>query len=502
MRPHSTPGKAAGRRPAGIAALAAVLIALLAPALTAPPATAAPAQGTIFDAGSYLLNATADQRQARIRELKGFGVDTVRVVLQWRYLVPKPNAAQRPAGFGPSDPDQYPRRRWAPLDAAVRGIRAEGMRVLLTPSGPVPDWASASGRSAFAEPKPAEFKRFVTAVGRRYGGSFRPRAECLPLICPGTDPRDSPLPNVRHWAIYNEANLEIFLRPQFKHGRPYSPRLYRRLFLAAREGLAKSGHGRDAVLIGETATSGGRKGVDPIPFMRGVFCLDRNFRRVGGCAPIRAAGFSHHPYAPGLAPFERPRNPGQITLANLGRLATALRRAAAAGATAGRLGLHLTEYGVQSVPDRQFGVGLARQAEYLGISEYIAYRNRSVRNYSQYLMEDDPSSFQYSFTTGLRRHSGRRKPSYRAFRLALAVRRVGRRRVLIWGHYRPGGRRRVTIFVRRRGGGERKLRSVGASARGYFRIRSSYAPGRKWRAVAQTPGSDFKGTFVRAYRFG
>jgi uncharacterized protein YndB with AHSA1/START domain len=153
------------------------------------------------------------------------------------------------------------------------------------------------------------------------------------------------------------------------------------------------------------------------------------------------------------------------------------------------------------VPDREFGVGLARQAEYLGISEYLAYRNRSVRSYSQYLMEDDPASFEFSFTTGLRRHSGRRKPSYRAFRLALAVRRVGRRRVLIWGHYRPGGRRRVTIFVRRRGGGARKLRSVRTSGRGYFSLRSSFRSGRRWQAVAQTPGSDFRGTYVRAYRF-
>ena len=499
MNADTKPGKAGRRRCGGLAAVL-LLASLLAAAVSAPSASAGPRQETVFDATSYLFNATAAQRRARIRELSGLGVDTVRLVLHWRTLVPKPGAAQRPAGFGPSNPDDYPLRRWAPVDATVRGIRARGMQVLLTPSAPIPDWASASGRSAFAEPKPAEFRRFVAAIGRRYGGDFRPRAECLPILCVG-DPRDPPLPGVRRWAIYNEPNLEIFLRPQFKRGRPYSPRLYRRLFLAARAGLARSGHGRDAVLIGETATSGGRKGVDPVPFLRGVFCLNRNFRRTGGCKPIRAAGFSHHPYAPGLAPYELPRNRGQITLANLGRLAQALRRAAAAGATARRLGIHLTEYGVQSLPDRQFGVGLARQAEFLGISEYLAYRTRSVRSYGQYLMEDDPASFEYSFTTGLRRHSGRRKPSYRAFRLALAVRRVGPRRVRVWGHYRPGGRRRVVIYVRRRGGARHKLRGVRTSARGYFSFRSSFAAGRRWQAVAQIPGPDSKGTFVRAYRF-
>ncbi len=499
MPPQPKPGMA-NRTTLAAATLLALLACLLSAGLAPAPAKAAPSQGTVFDATSYLFNATASQRKARIAELRAFGVDTVRLVLGWRYLVPKPNARRRPEGFSPADPDDYPLRRWAPVDATVRGVHAAGMRVLLTPSGPLPDWASASRRSALAEPRAAEYRRFITAVGRRYSGNYRPRGTCLPVLC-GGDPRDPPLPKVRKWAIYNEANLETFLRPQFRNGRPYSPRIYRRLFLAARAGLAKSGHAPDQVLIGETATSGGRRGVDPIPFLRGVFCLDGGFRRVGGCKKIRASGFSHHPYAPGIAPFERPRNRNQITLANLERLTRALRRVARSGASTGWLPLHLTEYGVQSVPDREFGVGLARQAEYLGISEYLAYRNRSVRSYSQYLMEDDPASFEFSFTTGLKRHSGRRKPSYRAFRLALAVRRVGRRRVLIWGHYRPGGRRRVTIFVRRRGGGARKLRSVRTSARGYFSLRSSYRSGRRWQAVAGTPGSDFRGTYVRAYRF-
>ena len=40
------------------------------------------------------------------------------------------------------------------------------MNVLLTPSAPIPDWASSSGSSRLANPKPVEFARFVRALGR------------------------------------------------------------------------------------------------------------------------------------------------------------------------------------------------------------------------------------------------------------------------------------------------------------------------------------------------
>ena len=53
------------------------------------------------------------------------------------------------------------------------------------------------------------------------------------------------------------------------------------------------------------------------------------------------------------------------------------------------MGVYLTEFGIQSFPDRLLGVSLARQAEFIAISEHIAYRNRRVRSFSQYLWRDD-----------------------------------------------------------------------------------------------------------------
>ena len=96
--------------------------------------------------------------------------------------------------------------------------------------------------------------------------AFRSRRAC-----------DPPLPRIEDWAVYNEANQGLFLLPQRRRGRAVSPGIYRRLFLAAQAGLRRSGHGRDRLLIGETAPSGGDNGVDPIEFLRGVLCLRPNF---------------------------------------------------------------------------------------------------------------------------------------------------------------------------------------------------------------------------------
>jgi hypothetical protein len=476
----------------------------LAASLGAAPgeAGAAARQQTIFDATAYLLGDVSNaQRRQRLNELDRLGVDTVRLVLHWRNLVPRPGRARRPAGFDPTDPRDYPRRLWAGIDDTVKGAASRNMRVLMTVSSPIPKWASASGRSTLREPVPAELRRLYAAIGARYSGRFRPGGDgggCGLPICPPGPGDPPPLPRVNFWSVWNEPNQDIFLRPQRKRGKPYAGRLYRRLFLAAQAGLREAGHGRDALLIAETAPSGGRSSTDPIDFLRSVLCLSPAFRRAGRCSPIRATGWAHHPYGPGLAPFQRPRNPGQVTLANLGRLHGALRRAARAGATARRLPVYITEYGVQSLPDREFGVGLRRQAEYLGIAEFLAWRDRRVRAHAQYLMVDDPPRYEFAFTTGLRLHSGRRKPAYRAFPLTLAVRRRGSR-VRIWGHLRPGtGRRRVEIRVRGGGSAARRLRVVRTNRHGYFGFTSPFRRGRQWRALG--PGG-LAGPWIRAYRF-
>jgi hypothetical protein len=244
-------------------------------------------------------------------------------------------------------------------------------------------------------------------------------------------------------------------------------------------------------------------GTDPITFLRGVFCLNRKFKRVGGCTPIQANGWAQHPYDPFDPPFEKGTH-NLLNLATIGTLEQALRRARAAHATTRKLPVYVTEYGVESVPDRRFGVSQLRQAEYIAISEYLMYRDPRIRSYGQYLMQDDPGNAQVNFQTGLRFADGAKKLSYASFPIALvSQRRTDRsRRVMIWGHVRPrGGPFSVTIEAG--GAGARHLlRTIGTDAGGYFRFSTRFRKGRRYSASTRLPdGTELSGPFVRTYVF-
>lgn len=488
------PAKRSFARPA--AAFVALAITAGPALLSAGPAAAVP-QETIFDASSDLLGTAASpsssaRRAATLEQLDALGADAMRLVVPWRNVAPKPNSRRRPAGFDPSDPTAYPQDAFRPVDEAIRGAFDHGLDVLLVPSTPIPDWASSSATNpdGVTSPRPAEFEHFVTALGLRYSGN------CALPLCIGIQP----LPRVRFWAALNEPNLPIFLQPQSRRGKPVAPALYRRLFLAAQRGLRASGHGSDPLLIGETSPGPGRGGTAPLDFLRGVLCLDARYRPVGRCAPIRAAGWAHHPYDPRDPPFAKPKD--LLMTGTIGRLTSALKRAARAGATKGRLPVYVTEYGIQSVPDRDFGVSEQRQLEYLGIGEFLLWRNPQVRAYAQYLLTDDSPSFQFAFTTGLRFAGGGRKASYDAFPITLAVRR-SKGRVQVWGHVRPGsGPYEVEVRVRDGDLPARQLRTLATDPDGYFAFSDTFAAARRWRAICRLPGGRLlKGPFVRAYSF-
>jgi hypothetical protein len=249
------------------------------------------------------------------------------------------------------------------------------------------------------------------------------------------------------WSIWNEPNHPQFLGPQYRRGKPYSPRLYRRLFQAADRALAATGNRRDRVLMGETAPRGNGNVVHPLRFLRGALCLNSRYRKRRGCSKLPADGYAHHPYTTRAGPFFVSRRRDDVTIGSLRRLTRALDRA-------GR-----------------------------------------VRAISQYLMRDDlprRGSNRYGgFESGLRFSNGRRKIAYRGFRLPLVARRAGRR-VRLWGHVRPhDGRERVVIEYRRRGGAWRRLKARTTDGRGYFATSTRYRRGRsyrlRWRSYSGSP---------------
>lgn len=468
--------------------------------LTSPTgAPAAPGQFTVLDPTPQLLNGTTAAKRADILDrLQALGVDSMRIQVQWRILAPHPNSDDKPQGFDSTDSGEY---SLDVLDSIVRGAVQRGLEPLLVPTGPIPDWASTSGRGPLFDPDPDDFEDFVELLGKRYDGT------CVPPRCePGA--AGEPLPRVEQWSVYNEPNLKTFLRPQRNaEGKTVSGRIYRRLFLAAQRGLADSGHSRDLLLIGETAPSRGSASTPPLKFLRQVFCLGGDYEPLRECTPIEADGWAHHPYNPHIPPWEEPKATKRsiISIGSIDRLIESLRRVHRADGTLRRLPVYVTEYGIESYPEGDFGVSLQRQAEFLGAAEFLLYRNPWIESFAQYLLDDDRNPSQIlSFQTGLRFANGFPKPSYESFPLTLLARQRKTGGVRIWGHVRPGdGPHRVEIRFRdSNSGAGKELTTVQTDHDGYFHFSTPFHRGRQWQAICKLPsGAELQGPFVRSYRF-
>lgn len=455
-------------------------------AVAAVPAHASKSQESIFQDDTALIFSGDAKRQKSLDDIKSLGATTIHSLVFWNRIAPDPNSRTRPAGFDATNPAAYPPGVWDPYDALVSEAQARGLEIIFSPvQGPT--WADTCHKRSEAHhcsPSAKEYGQFAQALGKRY-------------------------PTVHRWSAWNEPNQSHWLYPQRtrKHGRivPSAAIVYRNLFRAMTDGLTAAGHGRDQFLLGETAPLGRTTGSLPTRFLsptelfQGVFCLNSRGRKVRGrtakdwgCSgkyrKLAATGISHHPYNRGGSqpPTRRPTGPGEITIANLSRLSRVINQGARAGRIRGGLPFYFTEFGFQTnPPDRVFGIPLSRQAVYINQSDYIAYRNSRVRAVSQYELFDDP--VMSSFNTGLLRTSGKKKPSYNAYRLPIWVTRSGSG-VRVWGQVRPAGGAPQTVQIQNGNKKFKTVKTVRTNARGYFLTRVGRKAGSKWRLAWTAPG--------------
>jgi hypothetical protein len=457
-----------------------LLIALLAAALLLPAAAhASSSQVMTFEAPFELLDDS--QREQTLDEIQAFGVTRVRALVFWRDFSARPNSKRKPR-FNRSFHTRYPADTWGRLDRLVDSATRRGIELQLTLTGPVPTWATKRKRGHVNTPSAREYGRWVTAVARRYGD------------------------RVDLWSIWNEPNHPDFLRPQYGRGRaPRSPGIYRKLFQAGEKAIhGVPGGARDKVLFGETAPIGNQKLVSPLGFLRRATCLNGDYNKTRSCDKLRVDGVAHHAYTRKEGPNFRHSDRDDVSIGALDRLVVALDKAGRRGVIDRRVPIYLTEFGIQSHPDRIAGVGLKRQAEYLAISERIAYANPRVVAFSQYLLRDDkprrgPRIQRYSgFETGLKTSSGRHKPSYDAFMLPLAVKQYGDSDVL-WGRVRPArGETKITI-QHKIGKGRWKRLSV-VTTTGVYGLRADHRNGQRYRVKWRRPGGGtVTGPPIRAY---
>jgi hypothetical protein len=313
------------------------------------------------------------------------------------------------------------------------------------------------------------------------------------------------------YSVWNEPNHPAFLLPQWNtNGTPASPRIYRALYQAAFAGLRAAGEAKPKLLFGETAPTGYEKvnykrekskallhDVAPLLFMREALCLNARYKKAGSCTPLAAVGYAHHAYTTAAGPLYRPREKDDVTIGVLSRLSSALSKAFAAHALTSNLPIYLTEFGVQSKPNRFLGVPVSQQAEFDAIAERIAWSNARVVAFSQYLLVDDPlggrpgssvNGGTIGFQTGLEYLGGKPKPLYFAWPVPLTVSKSGGGGYSLWGLVRPTtGATKVTVLVQRNGSRAYKtLKTVSTDSLGYWTLHSS-TKGAHWRVRWVSP---------------
>ncbi len=470
--------------------------ALLLGAVGTGQALASHGQTTFFEGSQDLLEAST--RPKAIAQLQSLGVKALRVELSWANVAPGANLATRPS-FDATNPGYY---AWGEYDALIAEAQRLHWQVLLTVTSPVPRWATSNKKAPYVtRPDDRDFKEFMTAVGRHYGSQ------------------------VTLFSIWNEPNHPAFLQPQFaSNGAPASPRIYRGLYQAGYEGLRAGGLARPRVLFGETAPTGFDSvksllrrerskallhDVAPLAFLREALCLNARYKKAGSCGELLMSGYAHHAYTKAVPPSYVDPQRDDVEIGTLSRLSNALNLAARAHAIPGGLPIYLTEFGVQSKPNKYLGVSAAQQAEYDAMAEHIAWSNPQVAAFSQYLLKDDPlggapgasvHGGSTGFQTGLEYVNGSHKPLYSGWPLPLTVSKHGHG-FSLWGLVRPAtGSTKVTILVRARGSKTYKtLKTLTTGSTGYWSLSSS-TPGQYWRVRWVGPsGAKYEGPPIQAH---
>jgi hypothetical protein len=335
----------------------------------------------IQDDGTFLTGAEHGWGPSRVfRHVKALGVTRIRVNLIWAYTMPRAQyvTRSRPASINYD---------FSSFDALIDEAAKRGVRVHVSLTGPAPRWGTAARRKVSGErPSSRAFGEWVELVAEHFAG------------------------RVDRYSIWNEPNWKTWLGP-LRSG----PAQYRSLYIRGYNAI-KEADPAAKVLIGETSPYS-RPGLatSPLAFLRKVTCVDRNYRRVRGCAPLRADGYAHHPYDFRHAPNYQYPGADNVTMGTLSRLTRALDRLKRAGALrvngGGRMPLYLTEYGYFASGHR--ALSSRTSSRYLGQAYSMALRNPRVKSQLQYLLlSPRRGSDQAFFDLGLMKASGRRHPHY------------------------------------------------------------------------------------------
>jgi hypothetical protein len=518
-----------------------VLAALGAAAgLAAPNALASTTQEALIQDDAQLQANLAGTLQT----MQTLGATRVKFSVAWAQVAPDATSHHAPTHFNATDPAAYPAGNWSFLDSFVRQAKADGLQVALMVTSPAPVWAEGPGVPAGYpatkgnwKPSASAYQAFMTAIGKRYGGSY------------AANGASTPLPRVSWWSIWNEPNYGPDLAPQaIDHDTvEVGAAQYRALLNAGWRGLAASGHhpGSDTILLGETAPRGldhpigNFSGVKPLRFLRALYCVNAAFRPLRGTAAslrgcpttaagsrafrgqnpalFQASGYAAHPYAqhtpPNVATYgctvggtqtfcsnaAHRSDPDYADLAEIGRLERTLDHLNRVYGSHTTLPIWNTEYGYWTNPPdaSSQAINATLAAYYLNWAEYLSYTQPRIGSYSQYLLRDPANG---KFAAGLELPNGTPKLTFAAYRtpLFMPATTAGHATSLtVWGALRGAGSLLTTTSLQPQAkiqfhpgshGAFTTLRTVTvANPRGYFTTTVPFTQSGSVR-IAWSPG--------------
>ncbi|HEV3407416.1 MAG TPA: hypothetical protein VG079_01905 [Gaiellaceae bacterium] len=450
-------------------------IALLQPALAS---AARPLETSVLQYPTAVFD--GPERDLAFARVRGAGSPYVKLLLHWRSIAPDP----RPAGFNADDPAS-PHYDWRSFDEKILLARAHGLRPIVMVLY-APRWAEGRGDSRFpgtARPDPSALAQFLRAAARRYNGNFQP------------DPYSDVLPAVRHWTIWNEPNLRLYVTPQAEGGRLVAPGWYRSMVNASSAAIRGVNAG-NVIIAGGTAPFGGRLAltgnVGPLRFMRAMLCLTTRLRPKAGCPASNFDVWDHHPYTSG-GPRHRAFARDDVSLGDLPEMRRVLRAAIRYGKIRSPRSIRfwVGEFGWDTRPPDPTGVPARTHARWVAEAMYRMWRV-GVSHVTWLQLTDNPfpadryqSGLYYRRAGGFAAH--RAKPALRAFRFPFVALPSGRR-VNVWGRTPCGppwpscGSPTRVIVQRRASGGWSRVRTLRTNRHGIFRASLRVPRGRTYRA--------------------
>jgi hypothetical protein len=442
---------------------------------------------------------TADKHVAYQRT-SAAGAKFVRLLLGWQHIAPL--AATRPSNFDARNPGE-PRYRWAWFDDAVKGAVAAGLQPVATILN-APTWAQGGGcggGTGPCRPSVAELTDFVTAAAQRYGGGFQG------------------LPRVRYWMLWNEPNLDNYLRPQFEGTQAVSPEAYRSMVNATHTAL-RAVSTDNLLIAGGLAPFGGDSNdpsggtvnqvrVHPLQFMREMLCMSGGAKPRSTCNDKTSFDiWAHHPYTYG-SPTHSAFHKDDVSMGDLAVMRKLLGAAKRAGhiQTRGDVGFWVTEFSYDSKPADPKGLSLELHARWTSEALYRMWSN-GVTHVTWFLLRDEPFPNQY-FQSGLymRGLSGIAsdipKPALRSFRFPFVAFKAKNKSVTYWGRSPSSARAKIVIEVKA-GKQWKRVNRLTTNRYGIFQGKLESVAGGSLRARLAN-GKDFSHGFslrpVKDFRF-